>query len=225
MSNVRTSLKRAALSMAAWAMLCGAPLADADTLGTTGYAYGSQSFTLSLGAGSTSAGGFAGTWNAAGIVFWCVELGQYFGFGGNYTDYVATEPDNPIYTMLGQLFTEAYGAATGNAMNSAAFQLAIWEIVYDSDLNLSGGDFRVLGGDAATVAVAQGWLNALGNFQDNYRLVLLHSATHQDFVTFGEPFRDVTRTRVPEPAPLALLAAAMLAMIVVRRRRADRIGA
>jgi hypothetical protein len=212
--------KHAVFSLAAMAVVCAAPLAEADTLGTSGYAYGSQSFTLIQG-GTQSAGGFAGTWNSAGIEFWCIELNQQFGFGGSYSDYVATVPNSAIFTMLGQLFTQAHSAANDSAMNSAAFQLAIWEIVYDSDLNLGGGDFRVLGGNAATVALAQSWLSALGNFSDNYHLVLLHSATHQDFVTFGNPFRHL----VPEPAPLVLLTAALLAVLVVRRRRESRIGA
>lgn len=197
-------------------------MAQADTLGTTGYAAGAQSFGLSIG-GSPSAGGFAGTWNAADIIFWCVELTQYFGFGGSYSDYTPSLPDNATFTMLGQLFHEAYGEATLDATHSAAFQLAIWEIVYDSgNLNLGGGAFQVLNnnGNPETVALAQSWLANLGNFTDNYDLFLLSSASHQDFITFGRPF--LPRLSVPEPASLLLVALAILAMAFALRRRPRR---
>lgn len=218
MPQFKQALKRLLLSAAAATVIAGSLPAQADVLGTTGYNSGSQVFGLSLdgNASSPNAGGFAGTWNSGAIVFWCIELTQYFGFGGNYGDYVASAPDNPTFTMLGQLFNEAYGAATADAQHSAAFQLAIWEIVYDGDLDLHAGGFKVTSGDAATVAIAQGWLAALGNFTDNYNLVLLHSPTHQDFVTFGKPFDRIT---VPEPSALALLAVALASLVVVRRLR------
>ncbi len=193
--------------------------ATADVLGTTGYKSGSQSFGISLDgtASNVAAGGYAGTWNAGSIVFWCIELTQYFGFGGNYNDYAASVGSGAAFTMLGQLFNEAYGSTT-DAQHSAAFQLAIWEIVYDSDLDLHAGGFHVTSGDAATIALAQGWLAALGNFQDTYDLIVLHSASHQDFVTFGKPFEKLKLT-VPEPTPFALLVAAMFALLVASRRR------
>ncbi len=193
--------------------------AAADVLGTTGFKAGSQSFGLSLNGSSSnvSAGGYTGTWNSSAIVFWCIELTQYFGFGGNYTDYTASLPGNSSFGMLGQLFNEAYGTTT-DARHSAAFQLAIWEIIYDGDLDLHAGGFHVTSGDAATITLAQGWLNALGNFSDTYNLVWLHSDSHQDFVTFGRPFVDL-RSTVDEPAPLALLAAALVVAFAGRRIR------
>jgi hypothetical protein len=193
-------------------------------LGTTGFVSGSQSISLSLNGTpmSPATGGFAGTWNAGSIVYWCIELNQYFGFGGSYSDYTASIPNNALFSLLGQLFTEAYGDARSDATHSAAFQLAIWEIVYDGDLDLSAGGFKATGGNAATIAMAQGWLNHLGDFSDNYNLVLLHSATHQDFVTFGTPFSNIKRFDVPEPAPLALLSAALLAIVAIRRRSTRR---
>src|SRR5262249_33526569 len=154
------SVRRALGICAVGAALFTTP-SHADTLGTTGYAKGSEGFNLSLG-GNVNAGGFAGTWNAGAIVFWCIELTQYFGFGGSYSDYQATIPNDPKFTLLGQLFNEAYGQATSDQMHSAAFQLAIWEIVYDPDLDLKAGTFKVLSGDAPTIALAQLWLDNLG---------------------------------------------------------------
>jgi len=219
MTNCIRCVRNLLCALAATGLLGASLPATADVLGTTGFKAGSQSFGLSLNGASSSvaAGGYAGTWNASAIVFWCIELTQYFGFGGNYTDYTASLPGDASFGMLGQLFNEAYGTTT-DAQHSAAFQLAIWEIIYDSDLDLHAGGFHVTSGDAATITLAQGWLNGLGNFPDTYNLVWLHSDTHQDFVTFGRPFVDL-RSTVDEPVPLALLAVALCVAVVGRRVR------
>jgi hypothetical protein len=216
--NIGPTLKRAVMAAAAAIALCTAPMASADPFGTQGYVAGSESFLLSIG-GVVSAGGFAGTWNGQGITFWCIELTQHFGFGNTYADYLADVPGNPVMTLLGRLFNEAYGMATVDAAHSAAFQLAIWEIVYDpNNLNLApgAGVFSVLGGNPGTVSIAQGWLSNLGSYADTYDLILLHSRDHQDFVTFGTPFTHLQR--IPEPVSAGLLALAFLAMFVVLRR-------
>ncbi len=54
-------------------------------------------------------------------------------------DYTPSIPNDATYTMLGQLFHEAYGSALSDTTHSAAFQLAIWEIIYDGDLDLGVG--------------------------------------------------------------------------------------
>jgi len=224
--QTKSLLRHALAAFAAAAVLSAAPLAKADELGTQGFANGFQTFGLSIG-GTVRAGGFAGTWNSEDITFWCIELTQYFGFGNEYTDYVATpEPDGAIMTLLGQLFAQAFESALDDATHSAAFQLAIWEIVYDrANFNLAGGNLSVVNanGNTAAVALAQTWLDHIGEYTDTYNLILLRSRTHQDFVTFGEPFGDPND--VPEPAPAALLAIAFLAMTVLLRRRARRIHA
>ena len=201
--------------------LSAAPIARADpTFHTLGYAVGSQQFGLSFG-GSPNAGAFKGTWNGDPIVFWCIELDQFFAFGQDY-NYTPTLPSGALFTMLGQLFTEAGGSALADTKHSAAFQLAIWEIVYDSgDLKLDAGSFKVTNnhGHADTVSLAQQWLDGLGGFQDNYDIYLLTNPNHQNFITTQVVTTPPTE-QVPEPHALALLGMALAAAWLARGRRA-----
>ncbi len=201
--------------------LANAPVATAGTLHANNPAYtiGSQMFDLSIG-GTVGAGGFSGTFDGTPIQFWCAELTQFFTPGNSYV-YTPSVPNNATFTLLGQLFHEAYGAALGDAEHSAAFQLAVWEIIYDGDLDLLSGGFRVTGdhGHAATVTLAQGWLDNLGSFSDNYDITLLSNADHQDFITGG----GLPRQDAPEPASLLLvvIGLAVMAMGAMRRRSAQ----
>jgi len=185
-----------------------------------GYQIGSQQFGLT--GGTFDAGGFKGTWNATPIIFWCIELTQTFSFGAHYTTYTPSAASN---ALLSQLFTAAYAGALSSTQNSAAFQLAIWEIIYDGgDLNLSGGGFKVLDnkGNGATVATAQGFLNSVLAASPTYNLFFLTEANHQDFVTAN--LIPTTTTRVPEPGSLALIAIALIAAGFVRARSARAAG-
>src|SRR5262249_48629406 len=81
------------------------------------------------------AGGFVGTFDGSPIQVWCYQIGQTFNFNVPYTnDYTIGTPVNE--GLLSALFQEAYAMATTSDVNSAAFQLAVWEILYDGDLNL-----------------------------------------------------------------------------------------
>ena len=158
------------------------------------------------------AGGFVGTFDGSPIQVWCYEIGQTFSFGVTY-DYTLGTPTHE--GLLSALFQEAYSMATTSAMNSAAFQLAVWEIEYGSGLNLfaTGGTFHTNRIGNATDALAQSWLDGLGAFSDKGDIILYHSPDHQDFIGRG------VSTDAPEPGPLPLIGAGLVAMLVTSRRR------
>jgi hypothetical protein len=213
-------------------------LAHADFyLQGDGYAQGSESFTLTapgfIAVNPVGAGGFVGKAGATNppttpIFFWCVELSQTFGFGGVYTDYSIGGFGN---TMLSQLFTEVGGSAAilggplsgAKTVLSAAFQLAIWEIMFEGGtyggLNVSSGNFTAFG-DSSAMAQANTWLSALNaGSPATTALFLMHSPDHQDFVTdtLVPPL-----LLVPEPASLPLLGLGLLAVMIAMRRRVQR---
>jgi hypothetical protein len=206
-----------------------------------GYANGSESFTVNsvtppLVNDGVSAGGFAGHIGpnpgpnppTTPLLFWCAELTQTFSFGVVYTNNYTSSPlGNPL---LSQLFTEVGGSAsaTSTIVGSAAFQLAIWEILFEGGtyggLNVSSGNFRATGaagdaGAAAAIAQANTWLAGLSaGSPATTTLFLLHSDSNQDFIT------DTTSPLLltPEPGSLALLGVGILAAMFTMRRRTQR---
>ncbi len=191
--------KRLLAGVAACAALVGVTGAQGSTLILTNFvgpggAY-HQGVDITTPAYSGQAGGFVGTWDGNPIQVWCYELGQTFNFGVAYTGYTIDTPANE--GLLSALFQEAYAMATTSAMNSAAFQLAIWEILYDGDLSLFSGTFHTNRVGNTTDALAQTWLDGLGGFTDKGDIILYTDREHQDFIG-RRPSSDV-----PEPAPLA----------------------
>jgi acyl-coenzyme A thioesterase PaaI-like protein len=220
------------------ALLAGAvalsviPVARATSLIGTGYsAVGSEPVSVTAPSASTNAGSFVGTWNGLPITFWCFELTEFFYFNVEYTDYV----ELPLvgYGDVARLFQEVGGTAgaTSTLVKSAAFQLAIWEIRYESlklpnsqpiynltPGTLTSGNFYATSADSAAVAQANTWLQHLPA-TSTYSVSLLHSGppgNEQDFIYERPPLRQ----NLPEPSPLPLLGLGVAAMMFSIRRRA-----
>lgn len=87
--------------------------------------------------------------------------------------------------MLSKLWAAYWGTAHDNSGNAAAFQIAVWEIVYDGDTDLAGGDFRHnYGGPLPLfVTMAQGWLDSLPGLDDATSLIALSNLRDQDQIT------------------------------------------
>jgi len=161
--------------------------------------------------------------------FLCIDLSQFADTGPNpYTRSLGV-PDATDSAELTRLFDQFYPNKTvgtyysggptsfGNfpdTTTSSAFQLAIWEIWFDTDnnLDLSNGAFRADPLTApAVVSLAQGYLNAIGNGSTpapDWTLYEFTSPDRQDYlsVTHSQPLR-----QVPEPSVLLLIGAGAFA--------------
>ena len=216
--TTRSIFRQALMAATCSACLWAAPHASAAFV-VNGYANGSESFGINspVANGTFAAGGFTGTWNGTTITFWCTELNEYIGFGTSYSNYSLGALNTGA---LSKLFFEVGGSAGALASTdtSAALQLAIWEIVYESSgtYDLNSGVFKVTSGNATTIGIAQGWLNGLAGVTGQATLFQLTAAGNQDQIGGGPPPPGLL---IPEPATLPLLGLGILAVVFAGRRR------
>jgi hypothetical protein len=115
---------------------------------------------------------------------------------------------------VAKLYSQSYAGTAGDNLNSAAFQLALWELANDNG-SLADGNVHTTGStDSSVVAAANSMLfnvanNVAGATQ--YSFTVYTHPTQQDFL--------VTVTAVPEPETYAMLLAGLGLMGAVARRR------
>ena len=174
-----------------------------------------------------SAGGFAlkGDDGVGDFIAWCLDTMKYLTLTSTYAvNHTNPFTNNPVLTAsqktdIKRLFDTAYDALLGGAPNnegSAAFQLALWEIVNEKNgaYDLSGGSFYTTSNPGASGA-ANTLLGKLGDTPSgNYRLVFLESV--------GKSQNLVSVVPVPLPAAGILMLAALAggAAAYNRRRKA-----
>ena len=157
------------------------------------------------------------------ILAFCVNTAETLSLPGDYTVnaslFGATVKDNLtrlIWTAWDQLGTGASDAANRNL--GAAFQLAAWEIINETEstLNVSkdNGTFFVQSGfTTAAINQANAWLGALGDAEDNrLRPVFFEAANpanNQDLMSV---------VPIPVPAAAWLLISAFGGMALLRRK-------
>ncbi|MEQ8788822.1 MAG: PEP-CTERM sorting domain-containing protein [Pirellulaceae bacterium] len=165
--------------------------------------------------------------NSDSFLTFCIELTQDIAFGQPYEYNIidmATAPmpgsnGTPMGDTGARLIRELWYShiddATSSGMDAAgytaaqrqgAFQMSIWELVYDEgvEIDLSSGLLTASNTDETTLATQ--WLNELGNAEDGFTygnqasLAALTSNTRQDQLV------EVEAAPVPEPSSLLAFA-------------------
>lgn len=220
---VRDLFAKCVLAMAA--LVCAAAPAMAQPVTFTGFANGAQAVRVDLTPNSPfesytlQAGGFSTVYNGASFVSYCVDLFQWlpsFGTADNsYRQVSGSSFFGSRLDAVSRLFSGFSGAAT-TPLASAAFQLALWEVAYESApgaYSLTTGNARFSDANSAdgnAITLAQSYLNNLGSQSNSFQVSVLQSAGRQD-VVFATP--------VPEPSTYALMFAGLMGVVFIARRR------
>lgn len=115
------------------------------------------------------------------------------------------------------LFDQRFGSLnTGSFIDTAAFQIALWELTDDGDLDT--GVAQGWSGNAAALALADSWITGLSDptpGTDTYDLTAWQHPTSQDMLQFALN----TNGTVPEPGSLLLGLAGLAGLGFARRMR------
>ncbi len=184
-----------------------------------------QNVTIGYGAGSQSvfAGEFLMKFVGAppagydqNFTAYCVDLDHYLQ---NFQDVTLESTDylNPMSLVpaagpKAAWLYNTYAAAVSTALQAAALQLAIWEVLYDANLNLTSGTFKVTSANASTISQANTYLSSL--LTNTSEATWFKATSHPNLQN-----QDLIGPRVPEPSAFALLFGAGAAAGLALRRR------
>jgi hypothetical protein len=148
---------------------------------------------------------------------YCVDLSQSVRSNTNTTYQVVSMTDAGYSVARQNLLTQlwqTYKPGIDTAAESAAFQLAVWEIIYDTNMDTNSGTFKVnsstnLRNAAQALVTSASNLAGSPNGPANIQLVVLRSDSAQDQIT-AIPV-------VPSPGTVALAGLGLL-MAAPRRK-------
>ncbi len=170
-----------------------------------------------------SGGAYAGPFRLTGsggmgnFVAFCVDLAKFLSSGNTYTTASSSGYGAAVDSSISKLFNSAY-AGISNAVQGAAFQVALWEIITDtgSGYDLSSGGFSATYApfSSAVLDQANAYLSALGTAPSGgYSLTFLNSGNSQNLVTVAQI------PAVPLPAAAGMMGLALGALLAVSRRK------
>lgn len=229
--------------MTVLALGAAAPSFAADTVNVylSGFKYGNagneqakitiDGFAIGGGA-SYRAGEYLGTIDGQSFSTFCTDVYQSLNFGLNYQyerftvdqtkQLWGNAPYNPNgYSLVSKLFTTAY-SSVNNSTTSAAFQYALWELLYEKNGSYSigsNGSFWLTGTNTAAATQANAWLASLTNASEGYSIQSLYSGTQQNPANRQDL---VIATPVPEPETYALALVSLGIVAGYARRKRDK---
>lgn len=157
----------------------------------------------------------------------CLDILVTMKSGKNYATTTSPFPSDPLTASqianIGRLFNTAYGVADllTNAAKSAGFQLALWEIIYETSatFSLGSGNFTATNSAGATGRANEFLANLDGpTVGKGWNLTFLESLDGRDADRVRDSQNLVTATPVPLPAAAGLLLAALAGLGALRRR-------
>lgn len=243
-----TAAHAGTVNLSDWAVTTGSWTRTVDVRNVSP---GNPTFARSVHAGgfSGSTFGFTGAdaWvNTSDLLAYCVEFTESFSLpSGNMGNYNLVSGDSyahwglaaggdaaaarlAIAARLGGLMTHVStlsgAAAIDTREESAAVQLAIWEIIYETPvgvaLNLNDGNLyenRSGGTNVGVRTQANQLLEASAATASDFDVFVLSKDNSQDFIALRK--KEGPPDEVPEPGAMGLALAALGAMGMVLRRR------
>lgn len=205
--------------VAAAALLAASQTSLAANVTLTGWAYGNGNNVQATGY-SGPAGGYIGALSGAGVfdaspfITYCIELAESFSFSSSaMTGYSVVDGaeyfqrrhgDTSRAENLGRLLTFVADnpGAVSTAAQSTSMQLAVWNLVYETDYSVT------LPGGFSDTSSYRTYANTLlagaqGVTQSRYNVFALERSGKQDFMVASlRPSNQ--QGRIPEPTSLAL---------------------
>lgn len=209
------------LKCARWfaaASLIGGTASAATVLETQGAnAYGNPNWSSSVsynlsGDLQKSRAGLIRLEDADGNDVLAYAIDLFFSIDDTDSYAVSDTLSDAVKTNIELLYNSAY-ASVSNATEAAGFQVALWEIVTDSDagLDLQSGDFRAPGA-AAKYQVAADLLNGLEGAETGGWNISYFSADNSGAAI-------VSATAVPLPAAIWMLGLGLAGLYGASRRK------
>ncbi len=173
-----------------------------------------------------TAGGFRVTDGSSDFIAWCLDVEHSLNLGTEYQitsnpySNIGADPLDQIRKNNIEMLFEAslpypIGANpvdVNNGMESAAFQLALWELRYEAEGNafdLHNGEFSARARDSSVIALAESLIANMGTAISGYDVIYYESQASSQHLVTVEPGPPGGITPVPIPAALPLFLSAL----------------